>query len=212
MKTPTLIASYPRSGSTYLRFLLTNLLYPDQDHDINSVNKHIPTIESKEEVLQGISSPRFYKTHELRNPANSILLHRHVGDCLVSEYHYHKDYHDYEGSMSDFLKEVDYGNNWRCMIDHYYPCRSVSFDYLIKKPVYALRAISDMAKIYPPGCSWVQQYEKVVEKCNFDYLQKQDNTFFRSGKVDQWKKLNAKTREKILEKNWMHLKILGYKI
>lgn len=41
-----IIASYPRSGSTYLRFILCNLYYPETTHTFETVNRLIPTIES----------------------------------------------------------------------------------------------------------------------------------------------------------------------
>jgi hypothetical protein len=51
---PCLIASYPRSGSTWVRFILSNLLHPEESHDFDSVNQIIPDIGDP----QGLAASR----------------------------------------------------------------------------------------------------------------------------------------------------------
>lgn len=196
----TVIASYPRSGSTYLRYLISHALYPDIDHDIESVNRHVPTIENTWEIMNSIPNPKFYKTHDLRHGQNIILLHRHVGDCLISEHHYHKHYYGSEKTLNEFIIELDFGANWRKHVDHYFMCRRISFENLIRNPVGTLYYIGRF------GCS----FEDTVKKVNFDNLKRSEPNFFRSGETGQWENLDQEIKSELLIKNMRQLKLLGY--
>lgn len=201
----TVIASYPRSGSTYLRYLISYALYPDIDHDMESVNRHVPTIENTWEIMNSIPNPKFYKTHDLRQGQNIVLLHRHVGDCLISEYHYQKHYYGITKKLSEFIIDVDFGANWRKHIDHYCLCKMFSFEDLIRHPTITIYSIGRLGGVRL-GCS----LEDTVERVNFDNLKKSDPNFFRSGKTGQWKRLDQEIKTELLIKNMRQLKLLGY--
>ena len=199
-----IIASYPRSGSTYLKLLLTNLYY-EGEHDVRSANRHIPTLESEKEILEGIDNPIFYKTHEKRCNKDVIFLHRHVGDCLVSEYNYHKDYYDYDKDIETWLESNEYGKGWREMVDFYYPCLDISFEQLTKDP------FNTLYKVYAFSYTPVKDSRfNEVDYKTFKDLNNQDPTFFRSGKTGQWKKLPQEIQDKIINFNKKQLKLLGY--
>lgn len=194
-----LIASYPRSGSTYLRFILASILQPKVRHTFATVNKIIPTIESDEEMRNSIADPMFYKTHGKYN-FNVVFLHRHVGDCLVSEYYFQKHYYDYQGTIEQFLKAVNYGENWRSMMNHYFLAPQISFDDLVSDPVNTLFRFGFK----------IHDIEKAVEKLTFDSLQQQDSNFFRVGKSGQWGNLPTSVKKKLIKKNFKELKAYNY--
>ncbi len=89
------IASYPKSGNTWLRFLTCNLLYGRQD-SAAALNTLIPDVHEMGPELAGFSGAGFMKTHfefSAQRPAFSrtaaaIYIVRNPADVLASNFHY----------------------------------------------------------------------------------------------------------------------------
>ena len=84
------IAGYPRSGTTWLRFMLYEIL-SGKDTEFESVNDAIPEVGQKRTgmpLLEG--GGRLLKTHELYRPdyKRAVYIARDVRDVAVSEYFY----------------------------------------------------------------------------------------------------------------------------
>ena len=82
------IASYPRSGSTWLRFLLFDLL-SGTEADFSSVHQGIPGVENQSTALPFLpDSGRLLQTHEFfRNEYHkAIYVVRDVRDVVISEF------------------------------------------------------------------------------------------------------------------------------
>lgn len=82
------VASYPRSGNTWLRFLLTRIV-TGQSAAFDSVNQVIAEIGIHNHARQFLpGSGRLIKTHELYRPCykRAIYLVRDVRDVLLSQY------------------------------------------------------------------------------------------------------------------------------
>jgi len=107
------IVSYPRSGNTWVRFLLANLIRYDSGKpvDFYSVHQIIPALEVRahREILRAMPPPRLIKSH---NPYDSrfqrvIYILRDGRDVMVSYYYYLTGQGRFEGSFLDFLKKKD---------------------------------------------------------------------------------------------------------
>ena len=88
-----LLASYPRSGSTWMRFLLTRIL-TGKSAGFDTINQFIPEIgihQHAANLLPGAG--RLIKTHELYSPCykRAIYLIRDVRDVLLSQYSREKE-------------------------------------------------------------------------------------------------------------------------
>ena len=83
------VASYPRAGSTWLRFLLNDVL-TGACSDFASVNRNIPHVGSHANAFQLPGGARLIKTHEMfrREYQQAIYLARDPRDVLISEYNY----------------------------------------------------------------------------------------------------------------------------
>ena len=84
------VASYPRSGSTWLRFLLLELLTRDSAH-FDSVNRTIPDVGTHRgcpAILPG--GARLIKTHEAYRSTyrRAVYIVRDVRDVVLSEFAY----------------------------------------------------------------------------------------------------------------------------
>ena len=61
----TFLVSYPKSGNTWVRFLLANLIYPNETVGFANINRLLPApgVSSKR-FLRNLPRPRILKSHE----------------------------------------------------------------------------------------------------------------------------------------------------
>lgn len=124
-------ASYPRSGSTWLRFLLAEIL-AGQSSGFKGVNLLSPDVgehAGAQPLLSG--GGRLIKTHELYRPSykKAIYLARDPRDVLFSEYAYEKALgvidEDFDAFLEAFLRKgvnpfglwTDHVNTWLDAVD-----------------------------------------------------------------------------------------------
>ncbi len=86
------IVSYPRSGNTWMRFLVGNLLFARQSStDFLNIENRIPDIyQNDNAALMKIGRPRVLKSHEPFDPRYKKVLYivRNPVDVVVSYYYY----------------------------------------------------------------------------------------------------------------------------
>lgn len=89
----TFLVSYPKSGNTWARFLIANLLRPDEKIDFSNVNRMIPGNEvTRNRDLMRMPRPRVIKSHQYfdaRYP-RVIYIVRDPRDVVVSQYHFQR--------------------------------------------------------------------------------------------------------------------------
>jgi hypothetical protein len=106
-----MVASYPRSGNTWLRFMLTRIL-TGKSAGFDNINQVIAEIGIHKDALPLLPGEgRLIKTHELYRPTykRAIYLVRDVRDVLLSQYSREKElglvwWADFDGYIGAFLK------------------------------------------------------------------------------------------------------------
>jgi hypothetical protein len=87
--------SYPRSGNTWTRFLIANLVHADKDVSFANIEKLIPDTSSQSNrALKATPRPRIIKTHEYfdhRYP-KIIYIVRDPRDVVLSYYDFQRKY------------------------------------------------------------------------------------------------------------------------
>lgn len=85
------LVSYPKSGNTWTRFLIANLVYPEKHPDFSNINELIPDPEGlSKRHLERLPRPRYIKSHQYFDPRYLKIIHivRDPRDVVLSEYYF----------------------------------------------------------------------------------------------------------------------------
>jgi hypothetical protein len=89
----TFLVSYPKSGNTWARLLIANLLSPHKAADFRAINELVPDPESEtKRHFMRMARPRVIKSHFVFDPRypRVIYIVRDPRDVVISEYHYQR--------------------------------------------------------------------------------------------------------------------------
>ena len=87
----TFLVSYPKSGNTWMRFLIANLLQQDPPVGLLDADSLIPSVDAKSKrFFDEMKSPRVIKSHFSFIPAYRRVIYvvRDPRDVVMSQYHY----------------------------------------------------------------------------------------------------------------------------
>lgn len=119
-----LLASFPRAGSTWLRFIVANTIWASEGHDDGvdypMVDRLAPAFGNGNLMIKKRYAPisRFVKTHHLyrplifSGPERTVLLLRDPRDIMVSYYHHRANLigsSTWTGSFSEFIRHPKWG-------------------------------------------------------------------------------------------------------
>lgn len=149
------LASYPRSGSTWLRFLVFEALVGESS-GFNSVNQAIPDIKEQNSGLPILpDGGRLIKTHEVYHPEyhKAVYLVRDPRDVALSEYAYQTALGLVNLDLDDYLRVfltrgVNPFASWRAHVDSWFSAPLaqdrlliVHFEELRKNPLQGVAKI-----------------------------------------------------------------------
>ena len=87
----TFLVSFPRSGNTWTRFLVCNLINPDDPVNFAQLESRIPEIyDVTDRNLRAFPRPRIIKSHECFDPRYKKIIYivRDPRDVLISYYEF----------------------------------------------------------------------------------------------------------------------------
>lgn len=117
----TLVVSYPRSGNTWTRFLIANLVYPGETVSFANIERLIPDTSSQSNLaLKRTPRPRIIKTHQYfdHRYRRMIYIVRDPRDVALSYYDFQRKYRqisdDYplETYINDFVSGKLISADW----------------------------------------------------------------------------------------------------
>ncbi len=85
------LVSYPKSGNTWTRFLIANLVYPEKNPDFSNINDLLPDPEAmSKRDLERAHRPRILKSHQYFDPRYQKVIYivRDPRDVVLSEYYF----------------------------------------------------------------------------------------------------------------------------
>jgi len=157
------VATYPRSGTTWMQYMLHLLVRPEVD--FRHINDACPWLERSLAVgsvtpddLARLPSPRIFKTHLLPQwlprQGRFVVIVRDPADVAVSYYELYRAYLGFRGTLDEFLARfvagrVQYGSWWshvRSWERHAGPqVLSVRYEALRADPHAQLRRVAEHA-------------------------------------------------------------------
>lgn len=213
-KNDIFLVSYPKSGNTWLRFIIGNLI-SEKEVDFNNFNNIIPDMhQTLKKKLDKYQSPRIIKSHlsYTKSYPKVIYIYRDPRDVVISYYYWHKKYDkNFNLTIEQYIEKFIQGKNsiygsWQ---QHYYswvnsPLNERNKLLILKYEDIKANEFSEVHKIVDFLSLNVnrQEIEKAIENSKFDKMQnlekKQTSTseylknsrhdirFVRSGK-SQWR-------------------------
>lgn len=236
-----IIVSYPRSGNTWTRFLIANLLSPGEAASFVGIEHKVPDIyKATRAQLAATPRPRVIKSHEYFDPRypRVVYIVRDPRDVTISYYHYQRKTHVIadDFSMNEFVRRFVAGalspyGSWGENVNSWLATRSDSPDFLllryedmIERTVEALEQISSFLKlsrtpaeleqaVTRSSASEMRNIEKRDSGWSVTQKSRKDIPFVRSASAGGWKgDLSADAIETI-EMAWGPLMSrLGYQL
>lgn len=206
------LVSFPKAGSTWVRYFLCEILCQRSVHENSSMdvtNQLMPEFAHSSLFLPwGFEEcPRIIKTHQKHNfifgKKAAVLIIRDPRDIVVSYYHYaagSKDY-NFEGSVSDMLRHPKMGAE--ACLSHYASWENFAQLILKYEDIKAatLEQFSKLLDFYGIERS-ESEIQQAIEASDFSAMKKaqaksqtlkaefkEGHQFVRSGKSAQWKEL-----------------------
>ena len=217
--TDVLVASYPRSGNTWVRNLLADIVL--QVHGINTdihscedTDSVIPDIHQKQltNIDERLKLPyRLIKTHDVFNPLvqKTIYIFRETADALCSYYHFLKDISKKKdvGDIDSFC--INTLGEWYKHVYSYvnaYKSKGakilfVSYELLHEDPITALLSISEFLglEVNKKMCA------RAVKNQEFQKHKNQSVTFYRKGVIGSSREDLKETTLKYIEEKTQSL-------
>lgn len=238
----TFLVSFPKSGNTWARFLIANLIRPDQKIDFSNVNEVIPGPEvTPNRQLQRLPRPRIIKSHQYFDPRypRVIYIARDPRDVVVSQYHFQRkrklvpDGFPFTKFVDRFIAgQTCFYGSWGEHIASWLATRH-------GQPGFLLLRYEDMVEDTPREMAKVAEFLKVnanpqqivraVERSSAETMRKleksqaqqfsstkntrQDIAFVRAAKAGGWRDSLSEEEVVKLEQAWGHLiQWLGYEL
>ena len=198
------LASYPRSGNTWLRFMVASLLAPHEEISFRNVDRFIPDPVRSPFDIEEMASPRIIKTHwpYFDLFPRCVYVVRDPRDVLISYYHYCCNNGWFAGDLESFSSSVrdDFGG-WaehvRRGLDHaaeHPDCvLLLKYEEILSRPPAELRRLD----LFLGLNSSDKEIEAAVKKTSFASLKAKKQThgperagaagFFREGTSGQWR-------------------------
>lgn len=135
------IVSYPKSGNTWTRFLIANLIAGDESVDWSNIERRVPDVYiTRDPVLRKLPRPRYIKSHEAYRPEyrRVVFIVRDPRDVAVSYYHFVRKAKmlPADATMDDFLSRfmegrIDPYGPWGENVGSWLGARRGSADFLV---------------------------------------------------------------------------------
>lgn len=213
-----LVTSYPKSGNTWVRFLLANALYPNHPVDFHSIHELIPEVGEEGRRRSGLGSPRLLKSHAPYQPdyPRVIYVLRDGRDVYTSYFHYRRGDLPDETTFEEYLARDDHWpSRWSEHVTEWTDAArsndsilTVRYEDLIEDSAAALRRMLNFL-----GQTSIddERISQAAESSRFDNMrslekekgrEKEDDTdrFIRKGKVGNWRNLFTDRARKIFKK------------
>jgi len=237
----TFIVSFPKSGNTWTRFLIANLLHPEEPATFSNIDRLIPESEGlTRSQLKRVPRPRIMKSHEYFDPRfrKVIYIVRDARDVALSQFHFYRkrrriaDDYPLEKFVTRFVAgdTSDYGS-WGDNVASWLVTRQSSAGFLLLRyedmVAHTVTELTRIAEFLGVNVT-PERLAQAVERSSADQMRKleganatasvtkntrQDIPFVRAAASGVWKDNLPERSVAELESAWAPLmKWLGYEL
>jgi hypothetical protein len=184
------LTSYPRSGNTWTRFLVGNLVNAKEEVTFLNVERLVPDMyKHSDHYLRNLPRPRILKSHEVFDPRYKRVIYvvRDPRDVAVSNYHWEmkqwsvSDECPIEKFVPQWINGKVWGRlgNWREHVTSWLSTRGDKDDFvmlryedLIEDPARELVKVANMLGIEPTA----ERLSRAAELSSADRMRKLEKT------------------------------------
>jgi estrone sulfotransferase len=201
------LVSYPKSGNTWMRYLIAHALHPKATIDSTSIDQFVPDVYVAAKQADRAKRPRFIKTHDtwFNGFPKSVYIVRDYRDVLISFFHYQRALGKFDGTISGFVTKIDQPHSFGSWKDHVtkalefrqrHPDRIllVRYEDMHTKPLDILSQVLSFAGVPPRTdlnaaikASSFSSLQDMERKKGSELRNKTGESFFREGKTGGWK-------------------------
>jgi len=239
-KNDIFITSFPKSGNTWVRLIVANLL--SIKVNLQNIDHFLPETYSYKEsfYLHKFKKRRIIKSHDYFDHRFKKVIYvvRDPREVIVSTYFFQikikaiKKNYSKRKFINSFIKgkySSDFGT-WEQNVGSWHGSRNkniifIRYEDLIDKPVKEIKRISNFLKIKTSNKKILQvikntsfkkfQAEEKNNSLNWNSMKKKNDKrafFFRSGKKNSWKKFFSSKDNILIKKTYArYMKIFNYK-
>lgn len=187
------ISSYPRSGTTWLQYILHVLIH-DGDSGFRHIAQVAPWFERNLSLgrcqasdFEPLSSPRVFKSHLplrwLPKGARYIYVERDGRDVALSYFHFYRSHLGYEGDLNEFFErflrgDLQYGSWFKHtagfrQLASRHDLLLLQYEALLEDLPGQMHRISRFCRLkHSPG-----RVEALAELCRFTRMKKEQERF-----------------------------------
>ncbi len=192
------LVSYPKSGNTWLRYILATAIKGRSDLSFEELEKIVPDVYVSKTKINSFKGQRIIKSHDalFDHLPSVIYIYRDYRDVLVSYYHYAINAKEFTGTLKEFIRSklpIKFFGSWADHVKGAFEAKKkgkriliLSYEDMLQNPELNISKILNFTQLKS-----VLTSKQIAEMCNFSTLQKNekekgsyfgsDALFFRKG-------------------------------